>query len=298
MMQDIRHCLTEERDLPLSADDFQRIARIAHDEAGLAMADAKEALVYARLVKRLRQLSIDNFTDYIDLISQPESEYERAVFISIMTTNTTRFFREDHHFEFLAETVLPPLVAAARRGDRVRLWSAGCSSGEEPYSIAMTVLRLCPGAGSLDLKILATDIDRQILLAAQQGSYVEAALSELPEDVRKRHFSPADKAGNCQIGDEIKALVTFKTLNLAKPWPVTGPFQVIFCRNVAIYFDSAMQERVWRGFAGTLAPGGYLFIGHSERLSSSVRHQFETVGMTSYRLRASHIPDRRGKGEY
>lgn len=297
MTQEIRQPRPVERDVPLTPDDFHRIAKLAHAEAGITMPDAKEPLVYARLVKRLRQLSLRSFGEYLALLSDPGADEERAMFVSTMTTNTTRFFREEHHFELLAEEVLPPLIAAAKRGARVRLWSAGCSSGEEPYSIAITLLRLCPGAASLDLKILATDIDQMILETARRGLFSEAALADLPDDLREQHFCPADDGGNREIGPESRALVTFKPMNLIKPWPVSGPFNVIFCRNVAIYFDATTQDRIWRGFTGTLAPGGYLFIGHSERLSASVRHQFETVGMTSYCLRGPHIPDRRGKGE-
>ncbi|MCE6950374.1 protein-glutamate O-methyltransferase [Cereibacter sphaeroides] len=297
MSQGAPRSLAAERDLHLSPDDFHRLAQLAHAEAGLAMPDAKEPLVYARLVKRLRQLSIDSFGAYIDLLSQPDAGEERSMFVSSMTTNTTRFFREEHHFDLLADSVLPPILAAARRGARVRLWSAGCSSGEEPYSMAITILRLCPQAASYDLKILATDIDVQILAMAREGRFTEAVLSGLPEEARETFFGAPDAQGSREVGPSLRALVTFKPMNLVKPWPVNGPFDVIFCRNVAIYFDAATQDRIWRGFAGTLSPGGYLFIGHSERLSPSVRHQFETVGMTSFRLRGSRDPGGQGKGE-
>ncbi|MGC9447108.1 protein-glutamate O-methyltransferase [Cereibacter johrii] len=281
-----RHIPTAARDPQLSQEDFQRIAELAHAEAGLTMPDAKEPLVYARLAKRLRQLSLTSFTAYLDLISRPEGRDERSMFISSMTTNTTRFFREEHHFELLAERVLPPLLEAARRGARVRLWSAGCSSGEEPFSMAITLLELCPDAGHYDIKILATDIDSKILGRAQAGCFAASSLAALPDAVLAQHFGPPDPDGRREVSAELRTLVTFKPLNLVKPWPVTRPFDVIFCRNVAIYFDPATQNRIWRGFASTLAPGGHLFIGHSERLSHEVRHQFETVGMTSFRLRA------------
>ncbi|MGP3695980.1 protein-glutamate O-methyltransferase [Rhodobacter sp. NSM] len=288
----------ESRDLQLSAADFQRIARLVHSETGIAMPDAKEPLVYARLVKRLRQLSLRSFGDYIDLLSRPEAGEERAMFISSITTNTTRFFREQHHFELLGRTVLPPLFAEAKRGARIRLWSAGCSSGEEAYSIAITVLRLCPKAADLDLKVLATDIDREILETARAGRFAATSLSILPDDIRESFFGATDAEGKRQVAPQVRGLVSFKSMNLVKPWPVTGPFDVIFCRNVAIYFDVDTQERIWRGFAGALAPGGHLFIGHSERLSPPVRHQFETVGMTSFRLRAAESSGGQGKESF
>jgi chemotaxis protein methyltransferase CheR len=287
--QSLSRCRAETgRDFILTAEDFHRLADLARAEAGIVMTDTKEPLVYARLVKRLRQLCLTSFADYVALLSAPCSVEERALFVSTMTTNTTHFFRESHHFETLSQTVLPPLLAAARRGRRVRLWSAGCSSGEEPYSIAMTVLQLCPAAAALDLKILATDVDRQILERACLGCYPARALGRLTPMIRG-FFEPADASGCCRVTPEVRELVTFKPMNLVRPWPVSGPFDVIFCRNVAIYFDADTQDGIWRGFAATLGPGGHLFIGHSERLSPSVKNDFETIGMTTFRLRGAGL---------
>ncbi|AXQ93747.1 protein-glutamate O-methyltransferase [Cereibacter azotoformans] len=285
-----RHLSSVERDLHLSPEDFRRLADLAYAEAGIAVPWAKEPLVYARLVRRLRELSLPSFGAYVDLLTCTEAAEERALFVSAMTTNTTRFFREQHHFDLLADRVLAPLIAAARRGARVRLWSAGCSSGEEPFSIAITVLSICPEAPTLDLKILATDIDHEVLTTARTGNFSAASLACLPESTLKAHFGQPDPEGGRQVASDLRALVSFKIMNLVRPWPMTGPFDVIFCRNVAIYFDSDTQDRIWKSFAATLRPGGHLFIGHSERLSRSVRHEFETIGMTSFRLRAPQSP--------
>lgn len=273
-----------EREFVFTPEDFQRIVALARSEAGIVLADNKEPLVYARLAKRLRHLSLASFAAYLERLSACAEE--RAVFVSTLTTNTTHFFRENHHFETLCHVVLPPLVAAARKGRRVRLWSAGCSSGEEPYSVAMTLLRLYPTAPTLDLKILATDIDLQILERARAGRYSCQAVEALPPEMRS-FFDPPGADSGCAVTAAVRALVTFKPMNLVRPWPVNGPFDVILCRNVAIYFAPETQDEIWRGFAATLRPGGHLFLGHSERLSPAVKNDFETIGMTTFRLRGT-----------
>lgn len=264
--------------------DFQRIVRISMDEAGIELTETKEPLVYSRLVKRLRTLGLQNFSQYCDLVSRKDETEERRLLISALTTNTTRFFRENHHFEMLIESILPGLLDRARHGGRVRIWSAGCSSGEEPYSIAFTVLKACPEIARHDFKILATDIDPQILSLAARGIYSEQVIGGLPPDQKAQFFSPAAPgATDRSVAAAARELITFKELNLIRPWPVKGPFDVVFCRNVAIYFDANTQDVVWRGFASVIETGGHLFIGHSERLSPSVKTVFEIVGMTAFR---------------
>ncbi len=203
--------------------------------------------------------------------------------LSALTTNVTHFMREEHHFRLLRETVLPPLLARVRSGNRLRLWSAGCSAGQEPYSLAFTLLALCPEAPRLDIRILATDVDPEILDRARAGNYRTEELSAIPEPARSQHVERS-RDGTCfSIGAAPRALIRFAELNLIEAWPMRGRFEIIFCRNVAIYFDKATQERLWSRFATMLAPGGHLFIGHSERISGEAEAQFRSVGVTVYR---------------
>jgi chemotaxis protein methyltransferase CheR len=269
----------------LDPADFRRIAAILLDRAGIALPDSKRQLVFSRLGKRLRHLGLADFSAYLALVEAPRGADELAEMISALTTNVTSFFREKHHFEILRETVLPPLLAAARHGARVRIWSAGCSSGEEPYSLAMTVLGIDPDAAGRNVRILATDIDPAILARARAGRYRADTAEALPADLRQRWFE-REPGGGCKVRPALAELIAFKELNLAADWPVQGPFDVIFCRNVAIYFDRAGQERVWAGFADRLAPGGLLCIGHSERLTGPAAARLRSAGITAYTLSA------------
>jgi chemotaxis protein methyltransferase CheR len=207
--------------------------------------------------------------------------------LSALTTNVTRFFREPHHFEHLSAHVLPPLLESARRGGRVRLWSAACSTGPEPYSMALTVLSLEPNAASLDVRILASDIDPRVVEEGRRGVYPVAALAEAPAALRKRHFATigGDERRGLQASDELRRLVVFRTLNLNGVWPMPGKFHAIFCRNVVIYFDEQTQQTVWSKFAGKLERGGVLYIGHSERVTGPAASRFVSDGVTAYRLR-------------
>ena len=200
--------------------------------------------------------------------------------LSALTTNVTHFFREEHHFRLLREVALPQLVEAARNGGRVRIWSAGCSAGQEPYSIAFTVLSLFPEAARHNLRILATDVDPQILAKAEAGRYPLEERQSIPEAYR-RHIE-ADGPSHFTIGDAARQLITFGRLTLIESWPISGPFQVIFCRNVAIYFDKPTQSRLWARFGEILSPGGHLCIGHSERVAGAAEQMFRPVDVTAY----------------
>jgi chemotaxis protein methyltransferase CheR len=223
-----------------------------------------------------------DFTAYCSLIESPDGEDERMQMLSALTTNVTHFFREDHHFRLLRDKVLPPLLAAARSGGRVRLWSAGCSAGQEPYSLAFTLLDLCPEAARLDIRILASDVDPDILRRAQDGLYPAEELKAIPAGMRDRFIDQDGTSPTFRISDRARAIVRFAELNLMSEWPMHGPFDVIFCRNVAIYFDKQTQARLWQRFAGLTPPGGYLFLGHSERLSGPADAMFRSVGVTAY----------------
>ena len=265
----------------LTAQQLRAIAGVLHRETGIEVADAKIALVSSRLAKRLRALRLPNFAAYCRLIEGKEGAQERGHMISALTTNVTRFFREPHHFDDLRSWLAGDLGARARRREPVRLWSAGCSTGEEPYSIALTVMETLPDAPSLDVKILATDLDPVVLRRAEAGRYPARALADVPRTLCERHFEP-DGADGFVAGPPLRGLVTVRPLNLIRPWPVRGPFDVIFCRNVTIYFDTATQGEIWGRFATLLRPDGRLYIGHSERLSGPATETLRLRGTTIY----------------
>jgi chemotaxis protein methyltransferase CheR len=255
-----------EGEYPLTRADFDHIASALKAETGITLSDAKATLVYARLGKRLRRLGLSSFADYCALIESRDGAGERREMMSALTTNHTRFLREPHHFDHLRRQVLPGLIDGARAGKSIRIWSSACSSGEEPYSIALTLLDLLPDAASYDIKILATDIDPNILAVGRAGLYRRAALEPVARAVRDRWFAAVPGDGDAwRARDELRALITFNELNLIGPWPLRRAFDVIFCRNVVIYFDEPTQDQLWRRFADQLAPGGLFYIGHSER---------------------------------
>ena len=266
-------------------EDFRRIAAILYADAGISLADSKATLVYSRLAKRLRTLGLASFRDYCTLIGEQDGLDERQKMLAALTTNVTRFFREPHHFDHLKAKVLPRLVAKARAGGRVRIWSAGCSTGPEPYSIGMTLLEALPEAVDLDVRILATDIDPNVVATAREGVYSEEAISPAPLDSRRRWFKPEKGQGaiRWRAGESLQSLITFRELNLvAQPWPMKGRFDAIFCRNVMIYFDEPTQRDVVANLTARLLPGGQLYIGHSERASSE-QTDLISDGLTTYR---------------
>jgi chemotaxis protein methyltransferase CheR len=271
-------------DFRFTKEDFDRIAALLHRESGIHLHRSKASRVYSRLAKRLRALRIESFHEYCKLVA--EDGGERLNMLAALTTNVTRFFREPHHFEHLKSSVLPQLLEAARRGAPVRLWSAGCSSGEEPYSIALTVLSLMPDAASRNIKILATDIDPHMLAKGRGGVYSPGELAAVPAELRRRWFEPepGEGQGSLRVGDDLRALVAFRALNLVGDWPMRGRFQAIFCRNVVIYFDETTQSRLWSRLLPLLAPGGCLYIGHSERVTGPSMSAVDSVDITTYRL--------------
>jgi chemotaxis protein methyltransferase CheR len=274
-------------EFPLTRDDFQQIAAIAHNDAGIDLSEAKASLVYSRLAKRLRTLNLPTFRSYCDVLAKDQGGEERQQMVAALTTNVTRFFREPHHFQHLKEQVLPALVSRARSGAAVRIWSAACSSGEEPYSIALTILKVLPDAASLNVRILATDIDPTVLRKGEAGVYSEAALEAVPKEMRQRWFVPHGDRGDkaWRAGDELRKLVAFRKLNLIGEWPMRGPFHAIMCRNALIYFKEETQVEIWRRFAPLLVPGGWLYVGHSERLFGDAAPYFSNEAITTYRLR-------------
>jgi chemotaxis protein methyltransferase CheR len=277
-----------EGEFVFTAEDFRHIAHILHAHAGIALSEAKAALVYSRLAKRLRALGLGSFRDYCALIEGVGGVDERQAMTAALTTNVTRFFREPHHFDHLRDVVMPGLAERARAGGRVRLWSAACSNGQEPYSMAMTVLSVLPNAADLDVRILATDIDPNMVAEGVAGVYSEEALEAAPALLRHRWFdkSPAHGPDRFSASETLRRLVSFRELNLIGDWPMRGRFDVIFCRNVVIYFDDTTQEKVWSRFLPTMAPDATLYIGHSERVSGPAAARLSSSGLTTYRLAA------------
>jgi len=269
------------REFEFTDRDFETISAILYRDSGIALPSGKSALVYSRLGKRLRALGLTRFSEYCALVSSAEGGEERAALLSALTTNVTRFFREPHHFDTLRQQVRDRLAPRARAGGRVRLWSAGCSLGHEPYSIALTLAAELPEAPSLDVRILATDIDPKVIEVARAGRYGREDVQSVP---------PALAAGVTTSGAEavmspaIRSLITFGTLNLHAEWPMKGRFDAIFCRNVAIYFDEPTQKRLWSRFASALQDDGRLYIGHSERADTPT---LSPDGLTTYRKKAS-----------
>jgi len=267
----------------LSATDFNRIAQMLHSDSGISLHASKTALVYSRLIRRLRTLGLNSFSSYCDLCASAEGATERQAMMAALTTNVTRFFREGHHFTHLRDKVLPDVIRRAKKGESVRLWSAASSTGEEPFSIALTLLQAMPDAAQYDVRILATDIDPVVLERAQAACFTEESVSEIPKPLRARYLEQAGP-GQWVMSEDARKLVAFKRLNLTRSWPLKQQFSAIFCRNVAIYFDAPTQAALWERFAPRLAADGFLYIGHSEHIASE---QFEAVGQTTYRLRGA-----------
>jgi chemotaxis protein methyltransferase CheR len=264
-----------------TAADFQTIARKVQDRTGIVLGATKRNLVYGRLGRRLRILGCDSFEAYLALLDGPDAETEHAAMINAITTNLTGFFREPHHFQTLGNEMLPELVRSPHHGRRLRIWSAGCSSGEEPYSIAMTVLKALPSQPEWDALILATDIDTNMIAAGRAGIYDAARAEPIPPDLARRFVRRIDD-DKIEMAPALKRIIRFKPLNLLEHWPMRGKFDAIFCRNVVIYFDKETQRTLFDRYADMLKPGGWLFIGHSESLFR-VSERFRHLGRTTYR---------------
>lgn len=271
-----------EFEFPLTQADFQTIARIVYERSGIVLAHKRD-MAYSRLAKRLRSLGLQSFKDYCLLLEGSKGAHEIGFLINAITTNLTKFFREPHHFEHLRKHVLPEIVQASpEEKPQIKIWSAGCSSGEEPYSIAMTILAArLEIRGSWEASILATDLDTATLQKAKTGVYAQSSLADVPERMRQRFFEKGNDSGHVPMTSAVKDLVTFQHLNLLGPWTMSGRFEVIFCRNVMIYFDAKTKATLIERFHARLKTGGWLYVGHSESL---LDHQalFKLRGRTIY----------------
>lgn len=273
------------REYEFSDEDFQRVRRMVRQQLGIALSDSKRQLVYARLSRRLRALQLREFGTYLQRVEAGESE-ELEHFRNAITTNLTSFFRENHHFGFLANQLMPHLEFQNRGTRRIRIWSAGCSTGEEPYSIAMVLLESAAHlVRNWDVRILATDIDTNVLDHATRGIYGNERLEKMDSTRLLRWFERVPGHEQFKVSDTVKQLVTFRELNLIADWPMKGPFDVIFCRNVIIYFDRETQRQIVSRMQSLQRPGDYLVLGHSESLLEN-SNRYRLVGNTIHRRTA------------
>ena len=266
----------------LQTAEFEFLRRFVLEHCGISLGDHKHQLVQGRLQRRLRALRLRDFADYCDVLRHdPQSELGELA--SAISTNVTSFFREVHHYELLENELLPAWLAHKQRaGDRLRIWSAGCSSGEEPYALAIVLAEaLARNNSTLDAKILATDLSPQALATARRGVYPLDRLGGISAERCRRWLlrGTGEYEGLASVHPQLRELVTIQPLNLLHDWPMSGPFDAIFCRNVVIYFDQPTKQRLFRRYAQLLPVGGYLFLGHSESLHG-INDDFELIGRT------------------
>jgi chemotaxis protein methyltransferase CheR len=266
----------------LTEAEFNRLRELVREHTGIALSPAKRELVYGRLARRLRSLKLASFAEYCQLIESGHAD-ELQELTNAITTNLTSFFRESYHFELLAAEALRQVESTRSGTRRLRLWSAGCSTGEEPYSLAIVMREALAHLPEWDIKLLATDIDSKVVATAAEGEYPAERLKGVSVERVRRWFPQVPgRPGFCAASAELKALITFRQLNLFDPWPMKGPFDIIFCRNVVIYFDKATQRQLFERMATLQEPGSWLFIGHSENLFNVTR-RYKLVGRTVYR---------------
>ncbi|MBR0550961.1 CheR family methyltransferase [Stakelama marina] len=267
----------------LAPAEFARIAAIMQSEARIALSPAKTTLVCSRLSRRLRTHGLTTFRDYLSLVDRDAEE--RAAMVVALTTNHTHFFRENHHFEHFREHVVPELRQRAEAGHPIRIWSAGCSSGEEVYTIVMCLLGPSRSGArwvfDRDVKLLATDIAPHVVAATRRGVYSEMTVEPIPEAYRREWLQA--QGNEFAIDPQARQLVTARELNLFGQWPMRQQYDVIFCRNVMIYFDDPAKAELEQRFAQMLRPGGHLYIGHSERLIGPAADMLSSCGQTIYR---------------
>jgi chemotaxis protein methyltransferase CheR len=270
-------------DFVLTDTQFNRIRQLVREHTGISLSEAKRQLVYGRLARRLRALKLDSFGEYVELLER-DMESELEEFTNAITTNLTSFFREPHHFEYLASDVLPNVVKRDSGMRRVRIWCCAASTGEEPYSIAMVLREAQELLTGFDVKLLATDLDSAVLAHGSAGIYQADRFKSVSGARMSRFFrkGTGEHAGHYRAQEELRKLITFKQLNLMHEWPMRGPFDAIFCRNVIIYFDKDTQRALFERMAAMQRPGDMLFLGHSESLYR-VSDKYELVGRTVYR---------------
>ena len=270
---------------PLTEAEFSRFRGLVREQTGIHLSDHKQNLLVSRLARRVQDLGLSTFASYYEYVTGDASGNELKTFINRITTNKTSFFREPHHFDFLREHVIPETQRRSTGGQPIR--TAGCSSGEEPYSIGITLRDASGTHPGWDSRILASDIDTEMLAQAQAGTYPLESLEPVPLDRRRAHFlrGYGSFEGLAQVRPELRKMVEFRRINFNDAdWRVNLRFDAIFCRNVIIYFDRALQQRIITRLAEHLKPGGYFFSGHSENLNW-LGGGFKTIHPTIYQLR-------------
>jgi len=275
-----------EREFHMSDGEFREVAKIIYAQAGIVLGDHKKELVYSRLARRIRELGLADFKSYMLRLNGNNQNEERSHLINALTTNHTHFFREIHHFEYIQKTVVPKWIARAEKSGskQLKFWSAASSSGEEPYTLAMTVAHALEGHSGWDWKMLATDIDTKVLQQARLGHYKAETAKGIPPAIRSKYVSPVKgQPDMINIKDSLKPNITFNQLNLHGDWPMKGQFDLIFCRNVTIYFDAESKNRLVARFRDYLKPDGVLFLGHSESVLGE-KAKYHSVGRTIYTL--------------
>ncbi len=271
------------REFHFKDEDFEVIRNRINHLAGIKLGGHKREMVYSRLARRLRVLKLNIFEDYLNFLEKDEEELVH--FVNSLTTNLTSFFRESHHFDYMKETVIPEIIKSNSKNKTVRIWSAGCSSGEEAYSIAMTLCGHIPHWSTWDIKILATDLDTNVLKKGREGIYELERVSDLSSDIKSSYFNKGKgtQEGYCRVKKFIREMVVFNQLNfIEESWNIKQPFDLIFCRNVLIYFDQALQQKVLNSLLDHLTMQGHLFLGHSES-AGDVNSFLDHLGRTWYR---------------
>jgi chemotaxis protein methyltransferase CheR len=271
----------------LGDGEFTFLRTFVYEHCGISLGEHKRQLVQGRLLRRLRALKLRDFRDYCELLRRdPHSELGELA--SAISTNVTAFFRESHHFDLLSNELLPRWIAEKKHGGRLRIWSAGCATGEEPYTLAIALAEALEKHGNIDAKILATDLSPQALETASKGVYPLERLEGVSVERRRRWFLRGEGEYDqfACVHPRLRELVTVLPLNLLHDWPMQGPFDAIFCRNVVIYFDKPTKQRLFGRYAGLLPDGGYLFLGHSESMYG-LNDSFDLIGRTVYRKRSA-----------
>lgn len=269
------------REFQFSKQDFDLLRKLVKEHTGINLSEHKQEMLYSRLSRRLRVLQLENFADYYKLLKKDGGD-ELIQFVNAVTTNLTAFFREPHHFLFLANTLLPRLLEKNHYTRRLRIWAAGCASGEEAYSIAIVIRETIPE--DWDVKILATDLDSSMIAKCVQGVYDFQRMNNVSPERLKRWFrkGTGTQVGKVQVVPELQKMVICKQLNLMHSWPMHGPLDIIFCRNVVIYFDKSTQRVLFDRFANLLSEDGHLFVGHSENLFQ-LTDRFRLIQQTVYK---------------
>ncbi|MDD5113790.1 MAG: protein-glutamate O-methyltransferase [Methylobacter sp.] len=269
------------REFRFTVDDFNFLRKLSNQHSGIQVPDERFDMFYSRLSKRVRKLGLNDFKEYCQYLKDyPEHEFTE--FINSITTNLTAFFREMHHFDYLRDVVIPEVLKRNKNTKQIRVWSAGCSTGEEPYTLAMTLLDNVPP--DWDIKVLATDLDTNVLQTAMDGVYSEERVTDLSEQILKRWFMRGKGAqdGLVRVRPQLQKIIQFKKLNLMQDWPMKCQFDFIFCRNVLIYFDRDTKALLASKYAKMLASRSWLFIGHSESLNQ-LSNEFDLVATTTYK---------------